>query len=371
MKSKTSHSPRPLADLNYSAATADARALWSEYLQQPQLYPREVAFRELLRSVKTRLQWFCGSSAEVLFLTCAGTPALECALAALPPDRRILVVRSGYFGERLYQIARQHFTAVQVYDLDFGEPLTVRHEAGLMSAMREHHAHVLVAVHLETSSGILNDLALLGKIGKASQALTLVDGISSLGATECRLADWGIDCFIASVYKALQCPEGLSFIIAEQRYLDAAQRKWSYAFDLERLVTAARQDRYLWMPSVLSLQCLAGELSKIAAQGQNQYFARLRERAAHFRDGLTTKGFKVLGEAQYLSACFTALELPDPKAEAWLECLQQDHHLVLSPGLGAGADRLLRIGHYPRRSEADLNRLITALAATAENLKGS
>ncbi|RJP76606.1 MAG: alanine--glyoxylate aminotransferase family protein [Candidatus Zixiibacteriota bacterium] len=335
---------------NYSPAAADARDLWRRLLDRPQLYPRDPEFSSLIRTVADGLRELCGSPAKVLLLTSPGTGALECALAALPSDTRVLVVRNGHFGDRLHQIARRHFAAVSAYDIPFGKALTPDNEADLSRAAGESRAGALVCVHLETSSTVINDVAAAGRAARETGALLLVDGVSSAGAAPVTLDAWGADAFVASGYKALLCPAGLSFILASERYLSAATRKWSYSYDLPRLASAADRGQFLWVPNVLNLYALEAALERILGAGQEAYFRDLEARSARLRQALRDGGLEVFGDPARLSPCFTAVKLREPNADLWLSRLKADHGLVLGKGIGEGADWYLRIGHYPHRS---------------------
>ncbi|HEX7343048.1 MAG TPA: aminotransferase class V-fold PLP-dependent enzyme [bacterium] len=351
--------------MNYSPAAADARERWKKYLSQGEIYPRDDDFSRLLRDVKTGLQKLCHSEAQVLLLTTAGTGALECAIAGLPEGKRIVVLRNGYFGQRLFEIAQLHHPDAFPYDLPFGEPFNSAHEARLIQLLKEKRADVLIGVHLETSSTVVNDAALLGKIGREHQLITVVDGISSIGAVECRLDEWGVNCFVASVYKALMCPTGLSFIVADSAFLNTSRRNWSYYFDLQRLSDAAEGDRYLWSPSVLSLQCLRDTVEEILAVGQEAYFEKLEAKARQFRRRLERGGLQIFGDPQHLSPCLTAIKTAGQSATQWLARLKKQYGVVVGKGMGEFAEDYLRIGHYPHRSARDLANLAEALAETS------
>lgn len=351
--------------INFSPAAADARARWRKYLTHPELYPRDEDFSELLGAIVAGLRKLCRTPAPVLFLTSAGTGALECAIAALPQEKRILSIRNGYFGQRLFEIARFHHSQVFTFDLPFGQPFDAGHETALIKLLKGKKAEVIICVHLETSATILNDVALVGRIGREHQAITMIDGVSSIGAVDCRLEEWGVSCFVASVYKALMCPTGLSLIVADEEFLTAANRNWSYYLDLRRLADAAAANRFLWSPSVLSLQCLKGTVDEILAAGQDAYFANLETQARQFRSRLEQGGLEILGNPEYLSPCFTAIKLRRNNASEWLARLKKDYGVIIGKGMGEFAENYLRIGHYPHRTPGDLKHLAEALAAVA------
>ncbi|MBC8205090.1 MAG: alanine--glyoxylate aminotransferase family protein [FCB group bacterium] len=346
--------------LNFSPAAADARILWRKYLESPIPYSRDEAFTDLMKDVKQGLRRLCCADSDVLFMTASGTGALECAIAALPVKSKILVVRNGYFSDRLFKIAKFHFHEVFIFDIPFGEALNEEHETDLLDLSEQIEADVIICVHLETSSALVNDITIAGRIGCELGVLTIVDGMSSLGAVECRLDKWGIDCFISSAYKCLMCPPGLSFIIANEKYFDIAKRRWSFSFDNDKLLLKSRRDDYLWSPSVLSLLCLKDIINNIIAAGKH-YYSSLSDKAELFRDKLSQAGMDFVGNIDYFSPCFTAIKLEEPAADIILPQLKEKHGIIIGKGMGEHADNILRIGHYPFRTMEELDILAEAL----------
>lgn len=355
--------------MNFSPAAADAGDLWQDYLKQPQLYPRSEEFSNLIHDVTECLRNLCHTDAKVLLLTAAGTGALECAIAGLPEKSRIMVIRNGYFGNRLYEIARFHFPNVFFFDLPFGVPFNQEHEVRFRTEAEKNRVNVIVCTHLETASTVLNDVSLVGRLGRQLGAVTVVDGISSVGSVECKLKEWGLNCFVASSYKALMCPAGLSFIIANDEYLSKTSGQWSYYFDLSRLKATAEANQYLWSPSVLSLYYLRGVIDNILTTGQDRYFGKLKEKARAFRDALLSSGFSVFGDPNWLSPCFTSIKLQSGNASKWLAQLKENHKIVVGKGLGEAPEDFLRIGHYPNRNMQEFELLTRALAETSVEIK--
>ncbi|MBU0519807.1 aminotransferase class V-fold PLP-dependent enzyme [bacterium] len=347
--------------LNFSPGAADAVDVWSRHLDKPVLYPREGSIKPLLTSIKHKLQRFCQTDAQVLLLSTAGTGALECVIASLPQDKRILVIQNGTFGERLAEIAQLHQRDLTLFDLGWGIPFTSEYEAELERICHEVHIDVILAVHLETSTTLVNDVSAIGRVAQAVGAISVIDGISAIGSVELRLFEWGVDCYVASSYKALLCPAGLSLVFANDRFISSAQNRWSYYFDMQRLASKAEKDSYLWTPSVLSLYCLEDVLTGILRETKGKYFERIESNATLFREKLTSAGFTLMGTEETLSPCFTAIELQDDNADLWLQRLKADHGIVIGKGMGETADQLLRIGHYPHRTKEELLHLAEAL----------
>ena len=237
-------------------------------------------------------------------------------------------------------------------------------EVDFLNFCVKRKTNVIVGVHLESSSTVLNDVALMGKIAEEIDALTIIDGVSSIGAVPCQLHEWGIDCFVASAYKALLCPAGLSFIIANDRFLSKVKKRWSYYFDLAHIKSCAEKESFLWSPNVLGIQCLNEVVKSILDQGQNTYFQDLHDIVKTFRERISTGGLEILGEAAILSPCYTTIELPEASADLWLKHLKDEYGIVIGKGCNESADRYLRIGHYPNTSLDEFQFLADSLIDT-------
>ena len=84
---------------------------------------------------------------------------------------------------------------------------------GLLAA---HPAPAIIAVvHAETSTGVRNDIAPLGR-GKGD-ALLLVDMVTSLGGIEVAVDDWAVDIAYSGTQKCLGVPPGLAPLTVSRR----------------------------------------------------------------------------------------------------------------------------------------------------------
>ncbi|KKK87563.1 hypothetical protein LCGC14_2751980 [marine sediment metagenome] len=68
----------------------------------------------------------------------------------------------------------------------------------------------MAIVHAETSTGVKQPLEEISKLTHDAGALFLVDTVTSLGGTDVRIDDWGIDAVYSGTQKCLSAPPGLS-----------------------------------------------------------------------------------------------------------------------------------------------------------------
>ena len=71
--------------------------------------------------------------------------------------------------------------------------------------------------HSETSTGVINDLeAISSYIQKHNKALSIIDCVTSLGACNVPVDEWGLDIVASGSQKGYMIPPGLSFIAISQ-----------------------------------------------------------------------------------------------------------------------------------------------------------
>ena len=80
--------------------------------------------------------------------------------------------------------------------------------------------------HCETSTGVLNPIRdLASVIRDRTDALIIVDGVSSLGGVPCAMDEWGIDILVTGSQKALMLPPGMAFVAVSSRAWEVIRQR--------------------------------------------------------------------------------------------------------------------------------------------------
>jgi alanine-glyoxylate transaminase/serine-glyoxylate transaminase/serine-pyruvate transaminase len=81
----------------------------------------------------------------------------------------------------------------------------------------------ILAVQVDTASGVANDIDAIGQAIKAARhsALFMVDVVASLGCVPFEMDEWGVDVAVAGSQKGLMMPPGLGFVAVSQRAREA------------------------------------------------------------------------------------------------------------------------------------------------------
>jgi alanine-glyoxylate transaminase / serine-glyoxylate transaminase / serine-pyruvate transaminase len=83
----------------------------------------------------------------------------------------------------------------------------------------EHAIKAVLAVQIDTASGVVNDIPAIRKAIDAARhpALLMVDAVASLGCMPFEMDAWGIDVAMSGSQKGLMTPPGLAFVAANAR----------------------------------------------------------------------------------------------------------------------------------------------------------
>jgi aspartate aminotransferase-like enzyme len=208
-------------------------------LARPVFFHRTPEFRQLLGEVLQDLQTIFCTRNPIIPLTSSGTGALEAALVnSVPPGKKAICLIAGKFGERWKNIAKAYGIEAINITVPYGQAVQPEQ---VEKALAGHPDAVAVCATLsETSTGIGHDIAAFGKIVAKTPALLIVDGVSGLGAMECRTDAWDVDICCTGSQKALMAPPGLAFLSVSDKAWKVIEQNpapRTFYFDLKKATT--------------------------------------------------------------------------------------------------------------------------------------
>lgn len=192
-------------------------------------------FRKLTARLRTELLAMIGEGAadfDCVPMQGSGTFVVEAMLGSfLPRDSRTLVLINGAYGARIAEslryLGRDHIV------IDKGDYLPPR-GAEVTAALRGDPkiTHV-VAVHCETSSGILNPVKEISEAVYGEGRKLLIDSMSAFGALPLEVDDIRYEAIVSSANKCIEGVPGFGFVIARKSELEAAHgRSHSLSLDV-------------------------------------------------------------------------------------------------------------------------------------------
>jgi alanine-glyoxylate transaminase/serine-glyoxylate transaminase/serine-pyruvate transaminase len=319
---------------------------------------RSPAFAALVRGLLPDLaRVFKTERGRVIVYPTSGTGAWEASLVnVLAPGDRVLAFDYGHFSAAFAGAARNLGFAVDLVPLRWSQSVP---PSAVTEHLRPEHRAVLI-VHNETSTGVRTDVAAVRDAidAKRSEALLIVDTVSSLGSMDFRFDEWGVDVALTGSQKGLMLPPGLGFVCASPRAIDAASRGGSPRnfFDWRPILEDNAAGFFPYTPATLVLFGLREALDILFAEGLDRVFARHHRLAEGVRAAVGAWGLKILCEdpAAY-SDSLTAVVMPEGIDSNVLIARARDRFaLALGVGLGKLRGRVFRIGHLGALGELEV-----------------
>jgi serine---pyruvate transaminase len=316
-------------------------------MSQPIVHHRGPDFKPVYKRCLERLAQVFRTETEVLLFTASGTGTLEAATANLcSPGERIVVVSSGYFGERWAAIGSEYGCEVEHLRYEWGENPSPEDLAARLEELGG--ATAVFVTQSETSTGVVADVRALAAVAKEAGALVCVDAISSLGAVPCETDEWNLDVVVTGSQKALMTPPGLAMTSVSAAAWEARERATlpRYYFDWARSREAQRKLDAAFTPAVSIVIGLDVALGMLLERGLEAAFDHHIRLGRACREGVKAMGLELFSPDEDSSAVVTAVRMPDGiDADVLLVDLRDRFGLTFAPGQGRLKGRVLRIGH--------------------------
>jgi alanine-glyoxylate transaminase/serine-glyoxylate transaminase/serine-pyruvate transaminase len=280
------------------------------------------AFGEALE--RMRRVWSAEPSSQPFVLGGGGTAAMDMAVANLvSPGDRVVVVKTGYFSDRMAEMLRRQGAATLEIGAEPGgasSPGEVREALAADRAAGAAPCRALFATHVDTSTGVRSDPAPLARLAREHGMIAVFDGVCAAGGERFDMAAWDADVYLTASQKALGLPPGLALMVVSPRALAArAARRGSLPpmyldWEVWRPVMRAYEERraaYFSTPPTNLVLALAAGLAEIESDGMAARIARHAAAAAALRTAWKALGLRLLPVREDLAAdTLSALLLP-------------------------------------------------------------
>lgn len=333
---------------------------------------RSGEFSQIFAEVTEKLKWLHQTTNDVLILTASGTGAMEAAIINfLSKGDRVLVGENGKFGQRWGDICDAYGIKAERIKAEWGQALDPEVFREKLETDREKTIKAVIITHSETSTGVLNDLATINRYVKAhGEALIIVDAVTSLGATNLPVDEWGLDVVGSGSQKAYMIPPGLGFVAVSQRAWEAYKKADlpRYYLDLGKARKDAQKNTTPFTASVNMIVALRESLQMMQEEGLANIFARHRRHCLATRNGIKALGLPLLTQDDCASPAITAVAPVTVDAEKVRSVMKKNFNIALAGGQDHLAGKIFRMGHLGYVSDRDILTAIGALEATLQIL---
>ncbi len=305
---------------------------------------------------------FLSDDGQPFVIAGSGTFALELGIANLVErGDSVLVVNTGVFSSRFARCAELHGAEVTQVGAPVGDAPSLD---DIERALRERSYKLVTVTQVDTSTGVLVDVASIARLAARYGALSLVDGVCATAAEEFRQSAWGVDACVTASQKALGVPPGLAVAVFGPKAIAAFEKRStpvrSYYADLAEWLPIMRayeerRPAYFGTPPVNLIYALRESLQQILAEGMEARFIRHRRLAGAFRAGVAALGLKTVPVREELTAhTLSALYYPQG-VDATLIGRIKAEGVVVAGGLHpANRTAYFRVGHMGTVTPSDL-----------------
>ena len=328
---------------------------------------RDTEFLSVVSHIRRRLLELgrvADGSYEAVLMQGPGTFAIESVLSSvIPRSGKLLVAINGTYGHRMAKIAKVLGISCETIVFEEATPVLTEH---VRTSLAGNPAITHVgSIHCETSTGIVNPVADLGRTVAELGRTFIVDAMSSFGGIPTDLAADRIDFLISSANKCIQGVPGFAFVLARRNLLEAAEGcARSVSLDLLTQWKGFESDgQFRFTPPTHALLAFSQALRELEEEGGVE--ARAARYAANYQalmEGMTELGFDAYLAPEHRSHVITSFRFPAHHRFDFSVFYDRLSELgfVIYPGKVSNADcfRIGTIGHiFPE----DVRTLVAAI----------
>lgn len=327
-------------------------------------------FGEITAEAADLAQPVIGTRNKVLFFASSGTGVMEAALAnALGEGDKVLILSNGQFGERFVSIAKALNLDADVLEAPWGQAVPI---ASVKEKLDAADYQAVVAVHNESSTGVVTDLEALGAAVRETDAVLIIDSVSGLGGIEVCQDDWGIDILVSASQKALMCPPGVGLVSVSDKGWDRIEPddgKRRFYFDFRKARDAADKNQTTYTTPITLMAAIREALRMIDEEGLANVLDRHQTLAVDFRAGGAALGLPLFTDPQMVSNTVTVFSMPDGlDGNAVVEYMYRDFNTVIAGARNWLAGKVIRIGTMGAISGAEISTDLKYLKQTLDRL---
>lgn len=300
---------------------------------------------------------------QVAMYIANGHGTWEAALAnVIAPGDRVLVPASGRFSTGWAGVAKGLGAEVELIETGKHATWDLARIADSLKNDNAHKIKAVLAVHVDTSTSVRNDLAGLRALldDLKHPALLMADCVASLGCDRFEMDAWGVDVMLSASQKGLMVPAGMGFVFFNDKAAEvrSAMARVSCYWDWQPRTNP--EEFYQFFNGTAPAQYLYGlraALDLIHGEGLENVWARHQLLARAIWAACETWGLGGgplrlnVANPALRSHAVTSLHIGTPNGTRLREWLESNLGLTLGIGLGMAPSQspewhgYFRLGH--------------------------
>ena len=316
-------------------------------MSKPMINHRSAEFAEIYTDCREILSNVFQTDNDIFLLSGSGTAGMEAAVGSLVgKGDKVIAIENGKFGERFKDIAALYADVVPAV-FEWGLPIDLE----VIKEKLEEGAKAITLVHNETSTGILNPAAEIGKLARKHDALFIMDGVTSIGGDNVRVDEWGVDIAVVGSQKCLAAPPGLSIVSVSEKALEAMKgiTKRPYYNDLLAYKKSGDKPRpeTPYTPAIPLFYALQEALHIVKEEGMDARIKRHRILSEAVRAAiaeLNIEMFPQLNEYSHYSNTVSAMKAPAGIDSEDIKNDMKKQGVIIAGGQERLKSKIFRIG---------------------------
>ena len=320
-------------------------------------------FRGMTKSLCDQLVGLAGRGTDFACVPMQGSGSycVEAMLGSfVPRDGKVLVLANGAYGLRAAETMRYIGRAYTL--IDKGDYMPPRGDEVAAALDADPAITHVIAIHCETSSGILNPVAEISQAVASRGRKLLVDSMSAFGAVD--MTGIIYEAMVSSANKCIEGVPGFGFVIASTAALQAARgNAHSLSLDVHaQWANMVKSGQWRYTPPT---HVVAAFLEALRIHAEEGGVAARGARYTRNRDvmvaGMRDLGFETLLKDRWLSPIIVTFFCPADPAFVFTRFydLMKARGFIIYPGKLTVVDSF-RIGVIGRMDEHVMRRVVTA-----------
>ena len=336
-------------------------------MAKPMFHHRTEQFKAMFKQTTEGLQKLLFTRGEVLTLAGSGTAAMEAAIVcAARREKKTLVANGGKFAERWAKVCKAYGIDHEDMPIEWGTAISPQQ---LREKLATGAYGTVVVTHSETSTATAADLKGIAAEVARTDAILIVDAITSAGALPLKMDEWGVDIVGIGSQKALMLPPGLAFVAVSAKAWKAIEAVKAPALylDLKAYRKSLADSDVPYTPAVSLIRGLKVALDMIHGVGIEKVWARTACLARATREAAEALGLKVYSRRP--SDSVTGILYPAGVADKdFRKTLRTRYGCSVAGGQGELDGKMFRISHMGFVDPLDAIGLVAAVEYTLKSL---
>ena len=326
-------------------------------MSKPMINHRSTEFAAIYDDCREILADVYQTKNDIFVISGSGTAGMEAAVGSVVESGdKVVAIENGKFGQRFKDLSALYGDVVPL-EFEWGTSVDLE----MVKEKLEAGAKAITLVHNETSAGILNPAAEIGKLAKKHDALFIMDGVTSLGGDDVKVDEWGVDIAVVGSQKCLAAPPGLAMVSVSEKAFEVMNdvKKRLYYNDLKAYKKSGDKARTEtpYTPAIPLFYALQEALHIVKEEGMEERINRHKVLSEAVRAGVAEMNIEMLPQlndySQY-SNTVSAMKAPEGIGGEDIKGDMKKRGIIIAGGQEHLKGKIFRIGSMGNVTARDI-----------------